>query len=155
MGPTSANTSPMRVVFVRSPAGKELLKAALLPQNVEKTMTAPVTAIIAHDLTFYDQLPKLLPHIDARAWFVGNEALISDTAFRNGSLQGAYLLLALRAQGLDVGPMSGFDPAKINDAFFANTPVKVNFIANIGYGDHAKLFPRSPRLSFDEIARFA
>jgi 3-hydroxypropanoate dehydrogenase len=155
MGPTSANTSPMRVVFVRSPEGKALLKPALAPQNVEKTMAAPVTAIIAHDLAFYELLPKLFPHADARAWFVGNDALINDTAFRNSSLQGAYLLLALRAQGLDVGPMSGFDPAKINEAFFAGTPVKVNFIANIGYGDHSKLFPRSPRLDFEEIARFA
>jgi 3-hydroxypropanoate dehydrogenase len=118
-------------------------------------MAAPVTAIIAHDMEFFEYLPKLFPHADARAWFVGNEAAITETAFRNGTLQGAYLLLALRAQGLDVGPMSGFDAAKINDAFFAGSPVKVNFIANIGYGDHSKLFPRSPRLDFEEIARFA
>lgn len=155
MGPTSANTSPMRVVFVRSKEAKELLKPALMPQNVEKTMSAPVTAIIGQDLEFYDLLPKLFPHADARAWFVGNEAMINDTAFRNSSLQGAYLLLALRAQGLDVGPMSGFNPAAVNDAFFAGTSVKVNFIANIGYGDKSKLFPRSPRLDFEEIARFA
>jgi 3-hydroxypropanoate dehydrogenase len=155
MGPTSANASPMRVVFVRSPEGKEKLKAALAPLNVEKTMAAPVTAIIGHDLAFYDLLPKLFPHADARAWFAGNDALIADTAYRNGTLQGAYLLLALRAVGLDVGPMSGFDAAKVNEAFFAGTPVRVNFIANIGYGDQSKLFPRSPRLDFEEMARFA
>ncbi len=155
MGPTAANTSPMRVVFVRSPEGKALLKPALAPGNVEKTMAAPATAIIAHDMEFYEQLPKLFPHADARAWFAGNDAAITETAIRNGTLQGAYLLLALRAVGLDVGPMSGFDPAKINEAFFAGSPVKVNFIANIGYGDHTKLFPRSPRLAFDEMARFA
>jgi 3-hydroxypropanoate dehydrogenase len=111
MGPTSANTLPMRVVFVKSAAAKERLRPALAPQNVEKTMSAPVTAIIAYDLDFLDLLPKLFPHANARAWFAGNEALIGETARRNGSLQGAYLILALRAVGLDVGPMSGFDPA--------------------------------------------
>lgn len=155
MGPTAANTQPMRVVFVTSAAGKEKLKPALAPLNVEKTMAAPVTAIIGQDMQFHDLLPKWLPHVDARAWYAGNDALIADTAFRNSSLQGAYLLLALRAVGLDVGPMSGFDPAKIDAAFFAGTSVKVNFIANIGYGDHTKLFPRSPRPEFDDIARFA
>jgi 3-hydroxypropanoate dehydrogenase len=155
MGPTSANTQPMRVVFVKSREGKEKLKAALAPLNVEKTMAAPVTAIIGEDLAFPDLLPRLMPHVDAKAWFAGNDALIEATARRNSSLQGAYLLLALRAVGLDVGPMSGFDPAKIDEAFFAGTKVRVNFIANIGYGDHAKLFPRSPRLDFDEIAQFA
>jgi 3-hydroxypropanoate dehydrogenase len=154
MGPTSANTLPMRIVFVKSAEGKRRLKPALAPQNVEKTMTAPVTAIVGYDLDFPDLLPKLFPHADARAWFAGNEALIADTARRNGSLQGAYLILALRALGLDVGPMSGFDPAKVDVAFFAGTQVRSNFLLNIGYGDATKLFPRSPRLAFEEIARF-
>jgi len=122
MGPTSANTLPMRVVFVKSAEGKTRLKPALAPQSVEKTMTAPVTAIVGYDLGFPDVLPKLFPHVDARAWFAGDEALIADTARRNGSLQGAYLILALRAIGLDVGPLSGFDPAKIDAAFFAGPP---------------------------------
>jgi 3-hydroxypropanoate dehydrogenase len=155
MAPTSANTSPMRVVFVRSSAGKERLKPALAPGNLEKTMAAPVTAIIGQDLAFYDQLPRLFPHADARAWFVGNDALITVTAFRNSSLQGAYLMLALRAVGLDVGGMSGFDNAKVDAEFFAGTQIRSNFLCNIGYGDPAKLFPRSPRLDFDEIAQFA
>jgi 3-hydroxypropanoate dehydrogenase len=155
MAPTSANTLPMRVVFVRSSAGKERLKPALAPGNLEKTMAAPVTAIIGQDLAFYDQLPRLFPHADARAWFVGNDALITVTAFRNSSLQGAYLMLALRAVGLDVGGMSGFDNAKVDAEFFAGTQIRSNFLCNIGYGDPAKLFPRSPRLDFDEIAQFA
>jgi 3-hydroxypropanoate dehydrogenase len=155
MAPTSANTSPMRVVFVRSRAGKERLKPALAPGNLEKTMSAPVTAIIGQDLAFYDQLPRLFPHADARAWFVGNDALINVTAFRNSSLQGAYLMLALRAVGLDVGGMSGFDNAKVDAEFFAGTQTRSNFLCNIGYGEPAKLFPRSPRLDFDEIAQFA
>jgi 3-hydroxypropanoate dehydrogenase len=155
MGPSSANTLPMRVVFVSSTEAKARLKPALLPQNVEKTMTAPVTAIVGYDLAFPDLLPKLFPHADARAWFAGNDALIADTAYRNGSLQGGYLILALRALGLDVGPMSGFDPATVNAAFFAGTRICTNFLLNIGYGDTAKLFPRSPRLAFEEIARFA
>jgi 3-hydroxypropanoate dehydrogenase len=155
MAPTSANTSPMRLVFVRSRAGKERLKPALAPGNLEKTMAAPVTAIIAQDLAFYDKLPRLFPHADARAWFVGNDPHITATAFRNSSLQGAYLMLALRAVGLDVGPMSGFDNAAVDAAFFAGTQIRSNFLCNIGYGDPAKLFPRSPRLDFDEIAQFA
>jgi 3-hydroxypropanoate dehydrogenase len=155
MAPTSANASPMRVVFVRSSAGKERLKPALAPGNLEKTMAAPVTAIIGQDLAFYDQLPRLFPHADARAWFVGNDALITVTAFRNSSLQGAYLMLALRAVGLDVGGMSGFDNAKVDAEFFAGTQIRSNFLCNIGYGDPAKLFPRSPRFDFDEIAQFA
>jgi 3-hydroxypropanoate dehydrogenase len=139
---------------VKSAEAKTRLKPALAPQNVEKTMTAPVTAIIAYDLDFPDLLPKLFPHVDARAWFAGDEALIADTARRNGSLQGAYLILALRAVGLDVGPMSGFDRAKVDAAFFTGTQVRTNFLLNIGYGDTTKLFPRSPRLAFEEIARF-
>jgi 3-hydroxypropanoate dehydrogenase len=154
MGPTSANTLPMRLVFVKSAGAKARLKPALAPLNVEKTMTAPVTAIVAYDLGFPDLLPKLFPHVDARAWFAHNEELIVDTARRNGSLQGAYLILALRAVGLDVGPMSGFDSAKVDAAFFAGTQVRTNFLLNIGYGDTTKLFPRSPRLAFEEIARF-
>jgi len=155
MGPTSANTMPMRVVFVASAEAKARLKPALAPQNVNKTMLAPVTAIVGYDLDFPDLLPKLFPHVDARAWFAGNAALITDTAYRNGSLQGAYLILALRAVGLDVGPMSGFDPAKVDAEFFVGTRVRTNFLINIGYGDTTKLFPRSPRLAFEEIAHFA
>ena len=154
MGPTSVNTLPMRVVFVKSAQAKARLKPALAPGNIEKTMTAPVTAIVGYDLGFPDLLPKLFPHVNARAWFAGNEALIVDTARRNGSLQGAYFILALRAIGLDVGPISGFDPAKVDAAFFADTEVRTNFLLNIGYGDMTKLFPRSPRLAFEEIARF-
>ena len=155
MGPTSANVSPLRVVFVRTPEGKARLKPALSPNNLEKTMAAPVTAIIGHDLAFYEQLPRLFPHADARAWFVGNEALIETTAFRNGTLQGAYFILAARALGLDCGPMSGFDNAQVDAAFFAGTTVKSNFLVNLGHGDPAKLFPRSPRFDAAEIARFA
>ncbi len=153
-GPTSANTSPMRLVFVKSPAAKEKLKPCLDAGNVEKTMTAPVTAIIAEDMEFYEHMPKLFPHNPgARNWFAGNDALIASTAFRNGSLQGAYLMLAARALGLDIGAMSGFNNAKVDAAFFAGTKIKSNFLCNIGYGDHAKLFPRSPRLSFEEACR--
>lgn len=155
MGPTSANTMPMRVVFVVSAEAKARLKPALAPQNVDKTMLAPVTAIVGYDLDFPDLLPKLFPHVDARAWFAGNAALIADTAYRNGSLQGGYLILALRAVGLDVGPMSGFDPAKVDAEFFVGTQVHTNFLINIGYGDTTKLLPRGPRLAFEEIAHFA
>jgi 3-hydroxypropanoate dehydrogenase len=155
MAPTSANCSPMRVVFLRSAAAKERLKPALAPGNIDKTMAAPVTAIIAQDLQFYEKLPRLFPHADARAWFVGKDAFIADTAFRNAALQGAYLMLALRGLGLDVGPMSGFDRAKVDAEFFAGTEIRSNFLCNIGYGDPASLFPRSPRLDFDEMARFA
>jgi 3-hydroxypropanoate dehydrogenase len=153
MGPTSANCQPVRIVFVRSPAAKEKLKPALAPGNLDKTMAAPVTAIIGYDLAFYDRLPVLFPHADAKSWFVGNEALIQSTAFRNGTLQGGYFILACRALGLDCGPMSGFDNAKVDAAFFAGTPVKSNFLCNIGYGDPAALHPRSPRLGFDEGCR--
>lgn len=155
MGPTSANCSPARLVFVTSPEAKEKLKPALMPGNVDKTMAAPVTAIIGHDLTFYERLPELFPHTDARAWFAGNDALIAETAFRNGSLQGAYLILAARAHGLDCGPMSGFDKDKVDAAFFAGTTVRSNFLCNLGYGDPAGLHPRSPRLDFDDACRIA
>ena len=153
--PTSANSSPARFVFVKSPEAKAKLKEALAPGNVEKTMTAPVTVIVAQDMAFYDKLPQLFPHADARSWFAGNDALIESTAFRNASLQGAYLIMAARALGLDTGAMSGFDAAKLDATFFAGTTVKSNFLINLGYGDEAGLFPRSPRLSFDEAARIA
>ena len=152
-GSTSANCSPARVVFVRSAAEKEKLLAGVSQGNFEKTKTAPVTAIIGMDMEFYEKLPQLFPHADARSWFAGNQAAIDATAFRNSSLQGAYLMLAARAVGLDCGPMSGFDADKINAAFFAGSTVKVNFICNLGYGDVAQLFPRSPRLDFDEACK--
>jgi len=153
MGPTSANCSPLRLVFVRSPEGKARLRPALDAGNLEKTMKAPATAIIAHDLEFYELLPRLFPHEEARPWFAGKPAKIAETAFRNGTLQGAYLMLALRAVGLDCGPMSGFDNAKVDAEFFAGTKIRSNFLCNIGYGDASVLFPRSPRLSFEEIAQ--
>jgi len=151
--PTSANCSPARIVFVRSAAAKQRLLPAIAPGNVDKTRTAPVTAIIAYDLEFYEKLPVLYPPADARSWFAGNQPLIDTTAFRNGTLQGAYLLLAARALGLDAGPMSGFDNAKVDKEFFPDGKVKSNFLINLGYGDGAKLFPRSPRLSFAEAAQ--
>ncbi len=154
-GPTAANCCPMRVVFVKSAEAKAKLKDALAPGNVDKTMAAPVTAIIGMDVEFYEKLPTLFPHADARSWYVGNDALIQDTAFRNSSLQGAYLMLAARALGLDCGPMSGFDAAKVEAAFFAGTTIKANFICNLGYGDASSLYPRSPRLSFAEACEIA
>lgn len=154
-GPTSANCSPARIVFVVSADAKARLKPALKEGNVAKTMAAPVTAIIGHDMNFYEKLPELFPHADARSWFVGNDALIAATAFRNGTLQGAYLMLAARALGLDCGPMSGFDNGLVDEAFFAGTPVKSNFLCNLGYGDPAKLHLRNRRLSFDEACRVA
>ncbi|PKR58866.1 MULTISPECIES: malonic semialdehyde reductase [Thalassospira] len=153
MGPTSANCEPMRISFVKSPDAKARLKPCLAAGNVDKTMAAPVTAIIAHDMEFYEKLPDLFPHTDARSWFAGKDDAIKTTAFRNGSLQAGYFILALRGLGLDCGPMSGFDNAKLDTEFFANTPVKSNFLINIGYGDAAKLHERSPRLSFDQGAR--
>ncbi len=152
-GPTSANSSPARFVFIRTAEGKARLKPALSEGNLEKTMSAPVTVIVAHDTRFYDELPKLFPHADARSWFAGNEALAEVTAFRNGTLQGAYLIMAARAVGLDTGPMSGFDNAAVDEAFFAGTSWKSNFLVNLGFGDDSGLFPRSPRLGFDEAAR--
>jgi nitroreductase len=152
-GPTSANCSPARIVFVRSAAEKEKLLTCMAPGNVEKTKAAPVTAIIGMDFEFYEKLPQLFPHADARSWFVGNQPLIDASTFRNASLQGAYFMIAARALGLDCGPMSGFDADKMNAAFFAGTSVKANFVCNIGYGDPAKLFGRSPRLSFDEACK--
>ncbi len=153
MGPTSANCCPMRIAFVKSFEAKARLKSCLNEANVAKTMAAPVTAIIAYDFEFYEQLPKLFPHTDARSWFVGKAAYIQETAFRNGTLQGAYFMLAARALGLDCGPMSGFDNAAVDEAFFAGTPIRSNFLCNLGYGDSSKLFPRSTRLSFEEICK--
>jgi 3-hydroxypropanoate dehydrogenase len=152
-GPTSANSSPARFVFVRSAAAKEKLKPALSAGNLVKTMTAPATAIVAYDPKFYDHLPKLFPHADARAWFAGNEALAQETAFRNATLQGAYFIIAARALGIDTGPMSGFDRDKVDAAFFADSGWKSNFLINLGHGDSSGLFPRSPRLDFVEAAR--
>ncbi len=150
--PTSANASPMRVVFVKSDAAKQRLMPAMSPGNIDKTHGAPVTAIIAQDYEFYEKLPQLFPHADARSWFVGNQPLIDTTVFRNATLQGAYLILAARALGLDAGPMSGFDNAKVDHEFFAGTSIKSNFLINLGYGAAAQLHPRNPRLSFDEAA---
>ena len=154
--PTSANINPVRIVFVKSQEAKEKLKPCLDAGNMQKTMTAPVTAIIGHDLEFYTNLPKLFPHApDSRSWFEGKDKFVKTAAFRNGSLQGAYFMLAARACGLDCGPMSGFDNAKVDEAFFAGTKITSNFLCNIGYGDGSKLFPRGPRLSFDEVCKIA
>ena len=148
--PTSANCSPARIVFVSTPAAKERLVSCMAPANADKTRQAPVTAIIGMDTEFHEKLPKLFPHADAKAWFTGKPDFIQSTAFRNSSIQGGYFIIAARAVGLDCGPMSGFDNAKVDAEFFAGTPVKSNFICNLGHGDASKLFPRSPRLSFEE-----
>ncbi len=154
-GPTSANASPARFVFVTTPEGKEKLKPALSAGNMDKTLAAPVTVIVAHDLDFAQKLPVLFPHAPgAKDWFAA-PAVEQATAFRNGTLQGAYLILAARALGLDTGPMSGFDNAKVDEAFFAGTRIKSNFLVNLGYGDPAGLFPRSPRLAFEEAVTIA
>jgi 3-hydroxypropanoate dehydrogenase len=153
MGPTSANCSPARFVFVQSAEAKARLKPALIPGNVEKTMSAPITVIVAHDLQFYDQLPKLYPHTDARSWFVGNQPLIDATAFRNGTLQAAYLIMAARALGLDCGPMSGFDQAKVDAEFFKGTHIRSNFLINLGYGSGDHMHERSPRFAFAEACQ--
>jgi 3-hydroxypropanoate dehydrogenase len=151
MGPTSANMCPLRIVFVRSPAAKAKLKPCLDAGNVDKTMLAPATAILAMDVHFFEKLPKLFPHADAKAWFKDlPEPTLEYVALRNSSLQGAYFMLAARACGLDCGPMSGFDNAKVDAAFFAGTTVKSNFLCNLGHGDATKLHPRSPRLVFEE-----
>ncbi|MRD73348.1 malonic semialdehyde reductase [Rhodocyclus tenuis] len=152
MAPTAANCQPLRIVFVRSAAAKARLLPTLAPPNVEKTAGAPVTAILAWDSHFYDQLPTLYPHTDARAWYAGSEkaALAHETAFRNASLQAGYFILAARLLGLDCGPMSGFDAAALDREFFADGRWRANFLCNLGYGDRSKLHPRSPRLTFDE-----
>ena len=154
-GPTAANGSPARFVFVKSPEAKAKLAPALSEGNHDKTLAAPVTVIIGFDEDFHEKLPYLFPHTDAKAWFEGPREGRHESAFRNGSLQGAYLILAARALGLDAGPMSGFDPAKVDEAFFKGTTIKSNFLVNLGYGDSSGLFPRLPRLSFDEAARIA
>jgi 3-hydroxypropanoate dehydrogenase len=154
MGPTSANMCPMRIVFVKSKEAKEKLKPALDAGNLDKTMKAPVTAIIGMDLHFFEQLPKLFPHADAKAWFKDlPENVLEYTALRNSSLQGAYFILAARSLGLDCGPMSGFNNAKVDAAFFAGTTIKSNFLCNLGFGDASKLYPRSPRLAFNEACK--
>lgn len=156
MGPTSMNCGPARIVFVKSKAAKAKLESALMEGNRAKTMAAPVTAIIGHDSHFYDQLPKLFPNNPkARDMFAGNPVLSDLTAFRNGTLQGAYLILAARALGLDCGPMSGFDNAAVDQLFFAGTSVKSNFICNLGYGDPKGIYPRNPRLAFAEACSIA
>ena len=151
-GPTSANASPARFVFVRSPEAKEKLKPALSAGNLAKTMAAPVTAIVAYDPHFYEHLPKLFPHADARAWFAGSAALAEETAFRNSALQGGYFILAARALGIDCGPMSGFDRAKVDAAFFTANGWKSNFLINLGHGEPEKLLARNPRLEFAEAS---
>jgi 3-hydroxypropanoate dehydrogenase len=155
LGPTSANCSPGRFVFLRTAAGKERLKPALSRGNLEKTMAAPVTVIVAYDEAFHDALPRLFPHTDARSWFTGNAELARQTAFRNGTLQGAYLIVAARALGLDAGPMSGFDNAKVDEAFFVGTSWRSNFLVNLGHGDATGMRPRLPRLDFAEACRLA
>ncbi|WP_425410414.1 malonic semialdehyde reductase [Hyphococcus sp.] len=152
-GATSANCSPARFVFVTSDEGKARLKPHLAEGNRDKTMKAPCCVIIGYDMEFYEKLPELFPHTDAKSWFVGNDDLIKSTAFRNGTLQGAYFMIAARALGLDCGPMSGFDNAGLDEEFFKGTPVKSNFICNIGYGTDENLFPRSPRLTFDDACQ--
>ena len=153
-GPTSANCSPARILFLRTREAKERLRPALSPNNVDKTMQAPVTAVVAYDLKFYEHIPKLFPNNPAaRDWFANSPQLAEVTAFRNGTLQGGYFILAARAVGLDCGPMSGFDNAKVDAEFFAGQSIKSNFLCNLGYGDASKLFPRNPRLDFDEACR--
>ncbi len=154
-GPTSANCLPARLVWCTSDAAKEKLAGLVAPTNADKVRNAPVTVIIGMDMEFYEQLPELFPHADARSWFVGNDAMIESTAFRNSSLQGAYFIMAARALGLDTGAMSGFNNAAVDDAFFAGTKVKSNFISTLGYGDAASIFARSPRPAFDRFNTIA
>ena len=153
MGPTSANMSPARFVFIKSKQAKERLKPVLDAGKMDKTMSAQVTVIVAHDLEFFEKLPKLFPHVDAKSWFVGRQELIQVSAFRNGTLQGAYLILAARALGLDCGPMSGFNNQKVDEEFFKRTSWRSNFLCNLGYGDPAPLHPRGPRLDFAEACQ--
>jgi 3-hydroxypropanoate dehydrogenase len=154
-GPTSANCSPARFVFIRTPEGKEKLRPALSSGNLDKTMSAPVTVIVAEDKAFYDRLPRLFPHGDAKSWFTSSPELAAETAFRNASLQGAYLILAARALGLDAGPMSGFKRDLVDAAFFAGTSHSANFLVNLGYGDPTGVFERLPRLAFDDACALA
>lgn len=154
-GPTSANCLPARIVWCTSPEAKAKLAALAMPGNGDKILKAPVTAIIGMDMEFYEQLPDLFPHTDARSWFVGNDDLIEKTAFRNSSLQGAYFIIAARALGIDTGAMSGFDNMAVDEAFFAGSNIKSNFIATLGYGDPASIFDRSPRPDFDRFNKIA
>ena len=153
IGPTSANQSPMRILFLRSKEAKERLRPTLMEGNLAKTMSAPVVALTAYDVKFFEHAPYLMPHFDVRPWFEGNEAFAAKSAFQNGTLQVAYLILALRAVGLDTGPMTGFDTEKADAEFFPDGRFKSNVLINIGFGDHTKLFPRSPRFNFDQIAK--
>ena len=152
-GPTAANSCPLRIIFVKTPAAKARLKPVMDEANLAKTMAAPVNAIFAYDTKFYDQLPKLFPHADARSWFVGEEKMSMETAFRSSSLQGAYFMIAARAHGLDCGPMSGFNNNMLDKEFFPDGQYKSNFICNLGYADHSRAFPRLPRLGFDEACK--
>lgn len=154
-GPTSANCSPARFIFVRSAEAKATLADCVSAGNHHKVLEAPVTVVIGMDMAFVDKLPQLFPHTDARAWFAGKPQMVADTAFRNSSLQGAYLIMAARALGLGTGPMSGFDAAKMDAAFWSGTAVKTNFISTLGHGNPAKVLPRSPRLSFEQACQFA
>jgi 3-hydroxypropanoate dehydrogenase len=154
-GPTSANQEPIRIVWCRSDEAKAKLASCCSAQNAPKVLKAPVTAIIGMDMEFYEKLPRLFPHTDARAWFVGNDSLIRESAFRNSTLQGAYFIVAARLLGLDTGAMSGFDASKVDAAFFADTPVRTNFIATLGHGDPSSVHNRLPRLEFEEATRFA
>lgn len=154
-GPTAANSTPARLIFVRSAAGKDKLLGCVSPGNVNKVREAPVTVIVGMDLDFHEQLPKLFPHADARSWFVNDAAKRAESAMRNSSLQGGYLIMAARALGLDCGPMSGFDAAKVDAAFWAGSAVKTNFLCALGHGDASKVFHRNPRLSFEEACRLA
>ena len=153
MGPTSTNCSPARFVFVKSDAEKAKLESALMPNNIPKVMTAPVVAIIAYDLDFSNHMTKLFPHMDVAPMYKGNDEMNVSTAFRNSSLQGAYLMMVARAMGLDCGPMSGFDNQLIDETFFSDTNIKSNFLCCIGYGDSTKIFQRLPRLDFDEVCK--
>jgi 3-hydroxypropanoate dehydrogenase len=152
MAPTSVNCSPARIVFVKSADAKAKLRPFLMEGNVEKTMAAPVTAILGVDMAFFDHLPKLFPAMDAKSWFTGNAEFARTSAIRNGTLQGGYFILAARALGLDCGPMSGFDNAGVDKAFFAETQIQSNFLCNMGYGDPAGVYPRAPRFEFHEMA---
>ncbi len=151
--PTSANCSPARLVFIKSADAKQRLKPALAEGNIDKTLAAPVTVIVAQDNRFYEHLPMLFPHADAKSWFEGNQPLIDATAFRNSSLQGAYLIMAARSLGLDCGPMSGFDPAVLNQEFFPDGRFSANFLINLGYGEAGKVYPRSPRFAFQDACQ--
>lgn len=154
LGPTSANCSPARFVFITSEEGKQRLAPTLSSGNLEKTMAAPVTVLVAYDRKFYDALPTLFPHGDAKSWFTSSEALASETAMRNSSMQAAYMIMAARAMGLDTGPLSGFDAAAVDEAFFSGTSWSVNLIINIGYGDTSKLYGRLPRLAIEEACLY-